>query len=158
MDARLPRSRAVLFDLSVLLTEPGLHPDATGVLTALREAGLRTAVVSDRPDGLPVAYSQLPIAYLVDTEVFAIHIGHCVCRFRPLDRALRCAPCAGGRCEPHPAMYLTACARLGVAPAECLFVGAGGSPEVSGARALGMAASSLTEVLAMVGAAPALIS
>jgi putative hydrolase of the HAD superfamily len=35
-------------------------------------------------------------------------------------------------------MYLAACRRLGVAPEECLYVGDGGSRELSGAASVGI--------------------
>ncbi len=41
-------------------------------------------------------------------------------------------------------MYETACAHLGVDPGECLYVGDGGSQELSGATAVGMTAFRLT--------------
>ncbi|MGW4502473.1 hypothetical protein ACWENR_28185, partial [Micromonospora sp. NPDC004336] len=34
-----------------------------------------------------------------------------------------------GRCKPDPALYQAACRRLGVAAADCLYVGDGGRPE-----------------------------
>src|SRR5262249_37070049 len=45
-----------------------------------------------------------------------------------------------GRCKPHPAMYLEACRRLRVTPDECVYIGDGGSHELSGARDVGMPA------------------
>jgi putative hydrolase of the HAD superfamily len=85
-----------------------------------------------------------------------------------------------GHCKPHPAMYLEACRQLRFDPDDCLYVGDGGSQELSGAREVGMSAvrlaapdlaghlifrgdpgwngpvaRSLTDVLAMVDGAPA---
>ncbi|MGH9890594.1 MAG: HAD family hydrolase, partial [bacterium] len=42
-----------------------------------------------------------------------------------------------------PRLYQSACERLGVDPGECLFVGDGGSSELSGAAAVGMSAIQL---------------
>lgn len=67
------------------------------------------------PELLPA----LPVAPLPDARVFSVRVG---------------------RCKPHPAMFLTACDRLDVAPAECLYVGDGGSQALRGAAAVGMSA------------------
>jgi len=42
--------------------------------------------------------------------------------------------------KPDPGIYLLACERLAVMPQRCLFVGDGGSHELSGAEAVGMTA------------------
>jgi putative hydrolase of the HAD superfamily len=99
-----------------------LRPDAVPVLAALHEAGVPTGLVSDCGPELPLIMSTLPVAPLLTTCVYSVEIGVC---------------------KPHPRMYLTACARLGVAPEDCLFVGDGGGRELSGARALGMTAVQL---------------
>jgi putative hydrolase of the HAD superfamily len=46
--------------------------------------------------------------------------------------------CEVGLKKPDPAIYLLACERLGVQPAECAFVGDGGSHELDAAHSLGM--------------------
>jgi putative hydrolase of the HAD superfamily len=96
-----------------------LRSDAVPALRALRVRGIRTAVISDCTHELPRFLPALPIADLLDTVVYSISVG---------------------ACKPEPAMYLTACRRLSVSPEECLYVGDGGSHELSGARALGMTA------------------
>lgn len=45
-----------------------------------------------------------------------------------------------GRCKPDPTLYLAACGRLGLAPADCLYVGDGGSHELTGAERAGLTA------------------
>lgn len=94
-----------------------LRPDAVAALTAVRARGLRTAVVSDCGFELPAFLPALPVAPLLDTCVYSVDVGHC---------------------KPDPAMYQTACDRLGVRPYECLYVGDGGSQELTGAAAVGM--------------------
>ena len=96
-----------------------LRPDAEPVLRALHERGLRIGVVSDCSAELPDYFAELPIARFVDAPVFSFVTGHR---------------------KPAPENYLTCCAGLGVDPAECVYVGDGGSNELSGARALGMRA------------------
>jgi putative hydrolase of the HAD superfamily len=100
-----------------------LRPEAVPVLAELKVRGLRTAVVSDCWHELPAFLPGLPVAGLLDTCVYSIDVGHT---------------------KPHPAMYLTACAQLDVEPQECLYVGDGGSQELTGALAVGMPAVRLT--------------
>jgi putative hydrolase of the HAD superfamily len=96
-----------------------LRPEAVPTLTALRRAGLRTGVVSDCTHELPLLIRRLPVAPLLDAQVFSVEVG---------------------ACKPDPAIYQEACRRLGVRPDECLFVGDGGSRELTGADAVGMTA------------------
>jgi putative hydrolase of the HAD superfamily len=105
--------------LRAVRREGPLRPDAVPVLRAVRRRGLRTAVVSDCWYELPGIMSRLPVAPLLDAHVFSTEVG---------------------RCKPDPAMYLTACQRLDVDPKQCLYVGDGGSRELSGAARSGMTA------------------
>ena len=94
-----------------------MRPDAISTLRTLRDRRLRTAVVSDCTPELTAFWPELPIAGLLDARVLSIE-----------ER----------RCKPHPAMYREAARRLGVAPDECLYVGDGGSHELTGALLVGM--------------------
>jgi putative hydrolase of the HAD superfamily len=96
-----------------------LRPDTIRTLVRLRHAGLRIGLVSDCTEDLPEILAATPIAALLDAAVFSAHLGVV---------------------KPHPAMYLTVCHRLGVEPADCLYVGDGGGHELSGAEAVGMTA------------------
>ena len=40
--------------------------------------------------------------------------------------------------KPNPGIYRLACERLGVEPSDCLFIGDGGSGELTGATNVGM--------------------
>ncbi|WP_308447807.1 HAD family hydrolase [Micromonospora sp. AKA38] len=51
----------------------------------------------------------------------------------------------GELAKPAPAIYRLAAERLGVRPAECVFVGDGADGELAGARAVGMTAFRTTE-------------
>lgn len=93
------------------------RPDAVDVLRALKADGLRLAVASDCSTELVELWPSLPVAEYVDTPVFSAIVG---------------------RRKPNPAMYRTACAGLGVEPGECVYVGDGGSGELTGAKACGM--------------------
>jgi putative hydrolase of the HAD superfamily len=96
-----------------------LRTDAVPVLAALREIGVSTGLISDCGPELPLFLSTLPVAPLLSTCVYSVEVGVC---------------------KPHPRIYLTACARLGVDPLDCLYVGDGGGRELTGARAVGMSA------------------
>ncbi|MEV4538851.1 HAD family hydrolase [Asanoa sp. NPDC049518] len=105
--------------LHALLRDTRLRDDAVPVLWALRLRGLRTALISDCTHELPALLPSLAVAPLLDTAVFSVE---------------------EGVCKPDPSIYLAACQRLGVAPAECLYVGDGGSHELTGAAEVGMTA------------------
>jgi len=105
--------------LSAVAADTRLRADAVSTLRAVRALGLRTGVISDCGYELPRILPTLPVARLLDATVFSVQVG---------------------RCKPDPAIYLTACARLGVSPRECLYVGDGGSQELTGAGAVGMTA------------------
>ncbi|MFD0788482.1 HAD family hydrolase, partial [Micromonospora azadirachtae] len=96
-----------------------LRPDAVPTLARLRQRGLRTGVISDCTHELPAFLPDLAIAPLLDVRIFSVQVG---------------------RCKPDPELYLAACRRLGLAPRECLFVGDGGSQELTGAERAGLTA------------------
>ncbi|GGK83535.1 HAD family hydrolase [Mangrovihabitans endophyticus] len=105
--------------VDAMLADTRLRPDAVRTLTAIRERGLATALISDCTYELPLFLPSLPVADLLDVRVFSVELGVC---------------------KPEAAIYRAACARLGVAPEECLYVGDGGSRELTGAAAVGMTA------------------
>lgn len=96
-----------------------LRPEAVPTLRALRGRGLRTAVVSDCTHELPEVLARLPVHRLLDARVLSVEMGIC---------------------KPEPGMFLSAAALVGARPEECLYVGDGGSRELSGAEAVGMTA------------------
>ncbi|GIG85555.1 HAD family hydrolase [Plantactinospora endophytica] len=110
---------AVAARIEAVRADTRLRPEAVTVLHAVRRRGARTALVSDCTHELPEFLPQLPVAPLLDVRVLSVQ---------------------EGRCKPDPAMYLAACHRLGVAPADCLYVGDGGSQELTGAARTGMTA------------------
>jgi putative hydrolase of the HAD superfamily len=108
---------AVPARVSALKADTRLRSDAVSVLTALKQRGLATAVVSDCTHELPAFLPSLPVAPLLDAAIYSVRLGVC---------------------KPDPQIYLAACAELGVAPHDCLYVGDGGSHELTGAAAVGM--------------------
>ncbi|MEH0937495.1 HAD family hydrolase [Micromonospora psammae] len=100
-----------------------LRRDAVPALAGLRRLGLRTGVISDCTHELPAFLPQLAVAPLLDVRIFSVQLG---------------------RCKPDAALYLTAAQRLDVRPEDCLYVGDGGSRELTGAQRAGMTAVRLT--------------
>ena len=98
-----------------------LKPSAAtlAALDRLRDAGLRLALVSDCSIETPLAWEDTELAPRFDVAVFSSVVG------------VR---------KPHPDIYRAAYEPLGVSPEACLFVGDGGSRELTGAAALGMRA------------------
>ena len=96
-------------------------PRATAISTlqVLRSLGLKTCLVSDCSPELPQIWPDTPFAPLFDSTVFS-----CCVKIR----------------KPNREIYIEACRRLKVEPRECLFVGDGGSRELSGATEAGMSA------------------
>jgi putative hydrolase of the HAD superfamily len=94
--------------------------DAASTLGALRELGLKIGVISDCSEEVVAAWPETPLAPLVDEAVLSAAVG------------IK---------KPDPAIYRLACRRLDVEPSACLFVGDGGSRELTGATAVGMNAA-----------------
>ncbi|MGC4903097.1 HAD family hydrolase [Micromonospora echinospora] len=94
------------------------------VLDALRERGHRLALISNATSETAEAWAAGPLARRFDVAVFS---------------------CAVGLAKPDPAIYRTAAERLGVAPAECVYVGDGADGELAGAAVVGMTVLRTTE-------------
>ncbi|GAA2585858.1 HAD family hydrolase [Actinomadura fulvescens] len=97
----------------------GLRHDAVSTLRTLREWNVNTALISDCTDELPDEWSTVEVAPYVQVPVFSF-----TARLK----------------KPDPRIFALACEGLGVEPADCLFVGDGGSDELAGATAAGMTA------------------
>ena len=124
-----------LFDLLGLEEDPGLverfvalrreasrqaltpRVDAAPVIDALRRAGLKVAMVSNCSIDVAEAWEEGAIAPLVPHAVLSAAVG---------------------LAKPDARIYRLALAMLGVAPADCLYVGDGGDYELAGARNVGM--------------------
>ena len=109
--------------INALKADTRLRADAVSALAAIRRRGLSTAMVSDCTHELPAFLPSLPVAPLLDVKIYSVRLGVC---------------------KPDPQIYLAACEELGVSPAECLYVGDGGSHELTGAAVVGMTPVRLT--------------
>jgi HAD superfamily hydrolase (TIGR01549 family) len=94
-----------------------LYEDTLPVLAALREHGLKIGLVSNtgRDLGAFIAHHALDVDAAVSSGVH-------------------------GKTKPHPAIFLSALERLGVAAEEAAMVGDSPEDDVEGAKALGMRA------------------
>lgn len=94
-----------------------LYADAVPTLRELRAAGVPVAVISNIGFDIRGIAADLGFAPLVDRFVLSYEVG---------------------RCKPDPAIFMTACAALGVEPEAVLMVG--DTPADAGAVALGCTA------------------
>ena len=115
-DALAPGLSDRLYELTIRARSWEPFPDALPTLAALHERGLPLGVVSDTGFDLRPALSQAGLLSLFDTVVLSYE---------------------QGRCKPAPAVFLAACAELGVAPARTLMVGDNASTD-GGAAAAGL--------------------
>jgi len=91
--------------------------DTVETLTQLKASGHQIGLISDCSSEIPILWPQTPFATLVDVAILS---------------------CEVGLTKPDPRIYQMACDRLKVAPDRCLYVGDGGSRELTGASASGM--------------------
>jgi putative hydrolase of the HAD superfamily len=112
-------ARAAVLRLSFTRRLLSAPCESLGVLGSLHQTGILTALVSDCTIETPTQWPNSSLARLMQATAFS---------------------CLLGVRKPDPAIYLHAVAQLGVAPDECLFIGDGGSHELTGATALGIRA------------------
>ncbi len=93
------------------------RPDAAETLQGIGATGRRIGLLTDCSSEVPARWTAFPLAPMIDAAVFS---------------------CVEGACKPAPRLYELACNRLGVASDTCVYVGDGGSRELTGAAAVGM--------------------
>jgi putative hydrolase of the HAD superfamily len=98
------------------------RPGALEALTELRRRGRRLGLVTVCTEDVEELWPETPMARLVDAPVFS---------------------CSAGMNKPDPRIYALASQRLGVEPADCLYVGDGNNDELRGAERVGMRAVQL---------------
>jgi putative hydrolase of the HAD superfamily len=104
-----------------------IPPENIDTIRTLRAAGFRLGLISNA-DVMEVApWETCPLSGLFDVELFSCHVG---------------------LVKPEPAIYARCVQALGVAPTECLFVGDGGSDELTGARNAGMSTAFVSGIMA----------
>lgn len=90
---------------------------ALETLSRLREADISTGLMSNCLADTSDLWPSTPFAGLFDASILSFEVG---------------------MVKPDPGIYELACERLGVEPSDCLFVGDGGSNELTGATNAGM--------------------
>ncbi|MFC2014740.1 HAD family hydrolase [Chloroflexota bacterium] len=93
------------------------RPDSLEVLSYLKSASYKSGLITDCSAETVICWEKLPIANLIDVSVFS---------------------CSVGLKKPDPRIYHLAVEQLGVYPGDCLYIGDGGSQELTGAAAVGM--------------------
>ncbi len=93
------------------------QPQAVETLSRLKEDGYKTGLLSNCSHEIPFVWPETQLAPLIDVAVFS-----CSVKMR----------------KPDPGIYRLTAERLGVRPEECLYVGDGGSQELSAALRVGM--------------------
>ncbi len=86
-------------------------------LTELKASGYRLGLISDCSSEVPLLWPETPFAALLDGAIFS---------------------CEVKITKPDPRIYRMVCDSLEVAPDRCLYVGDGGSSELTGAVEFGM--------------------
>lgn len=86
-------------------------------LDMLRRSDFRIGVISNTTEDEIVGWKSCALFGLVEAAVFS---------------------CRVGQMKPDAEIYHLACSQMGVVPAQCFFVGDGGSSELRGASAVGM--------------------
>ena len=86
-------------------------------LTELKASGYRLGLISDCSSEVPLLWPETPFAALLDGAIFS---------------------CEVKLTKPDPSIYRMVCDSLEVAPDRCLYVGDGGSSELTGAVEFGM--------------------
>ena len=91
--------------------------DTLETLRELRSSDYKIGLISDCTAEVPLLWPETPFVQLIDVPIFSceVHLK-----------------------KPDPHIYQLACEHLGVLPQRCLFIGDGGSRELSGANAVGM--------------------
>jgi putative hydrolase of the HAD superfamily len=114
-EAQIAQARLLRWEFTRKWLEP--RTDAIETLVQLRQMGLNIGLISDCSSEVPGIWSATPFAPFFDVTIFS---------------------CSVSMCKPDPRIYALASQQLAVDPARCLYVGDGGSRELTGAHRAGM--------------------
>jgi putative hydrolase of the HAD superfamily len=95
------------------------RPGAVDTLRTLRQRGYKLGLITVCSEDIESLWPDSEFAGLFDAEVFSSSFG---------------------ASKPDPRIYLECCSRLGVEPADAVFVGDGANDELAGAQRVGMGA------------------
>ncbi len=91
--------------------------DAIRTLSRIKESGFGLGLITDCSSELPLIWKETEFAPYFDVTLFS---------------------CMEGTKKPDPSIYKKACTLLHVTPGACLYIGDGGSNELTGAKNVGM--------------------
>ncbi len=91
--------------------------DAIRTLSQIKELGFGLGLITDCSSELPSIWQETEFAPYFDVTMFS---------------------CMEGTKKPDPSIYKKACTLLNVTPEACLYIGDGGSHELTGAKNVGM--------------------
>ena len=94
-----------------------IPPANIDVLKRLRESGVKVGLITNADAIEMASWAQCPLAGLFDAEVISCHVG---------------------MAKPDPEIFLKCLDMLGLPAEHCLFVGDGGSNELTAAKSVGM--------------------
>lgn len=114
-EALVKTAAQIRFEFSRRILVP--RDDVVETLTTIKSAGYKIGLISDCSLEVPSLWPDLPFAPFIDVPIFS-----CSVKLKKTDRRI----------------FLLACEQLGVAPERCLYIGDGGSRELSGATQVGM--------------------
>lgn len=114
-DTEIKHAAQIRHDFTLRSLAP--RTDAIEVLSNLKSAGYKLALISDCSAEVPEIWESTPFAPLIDVPVFS---------------------CSAGLKKPDPRIYHLATSKLGVEPEDCLYIGDGSSQELTGASKVGM--------------------
>ena len=112
---KINRAFEILLDYEARSLMP--RPEAIDVLSALKSKGYKIGMISDCPSNTPVLWDNTGLKSFFEVTIFSSAVG------------LR---------KPDPRIYQLALEQLKVKPSDCLYIGDGGSNELTGASSVGM--------------------
>jgi putative hydrolase of the HAD superfamily len=98
------------------------RPEASEVILQLKTTGIKTGLISDCSSEGPELWKKTALAPFIDVSIFS---------------------CSVGLQKPDPRIYHLALQQLDVKAQDCLYVGDGGSTELTGASRIGLDAVQL---------------
>jgi putative hydrolase of the HAD superfamily len=114
-EAQVEKAARVRLDYTLRSLSP--RPNSVATIKKLNSLGYKTGLVSDCTGDIPMVWEKTPFANLFYAAIFSCEIG------------IK---------KPDLRIFYIAADRLGVRPQDCLYIGDGGSGELSGAQETGM--------------------
>ena len=117
-EAEIARAVTIRRDFTIQALSP--RHGTVEALTRLRDRGLALALISDCCEAVSEVWKSVPIASYIDASILSCRVG------------VR---------KPDLRIYRLACDALGLTASTCLYIGDGGSHELTGAQRAGMDAA-----------------